>query len=162
MEGAGQVHSDVPGERYMLCFICSCQSDCLLLEVVQLHAQSDLKYRHTAGRNHVNWACLAVCQGFIKAVCVGRRSEPEFNVHELCVSAVGSFSCICGQCCKLLNQLYSPLEIVSSTFEAAQRDKTKPHLLSRYPVKSILNILIDLLRPFGTSSLLSAETVAFL
>lgn len=57
------------------CFICSCQSDCLFLEVIQVHTQSDLNHRHTAGKTHGKWASLAVCQGFIEATRVGRWDE---------------------------------------------------------------------------------------
>lgn len=60
------VFETLPGEgEHILCFICSCQSDWLLLEAVQLHTRSGLNRRHTAGRAHANRASLAVCQGFV-------------------------------------------------------------------------------------------------
>lgn len=82
------VFETTPGEGRILYFICLCQTDRLLLEAVQLHTHSGWNRRHTAGRAHAYWARLAVCQGFMKAACVGRREEVEYLVHGLSI-------CVC-------------------------------------------------------------------
>lgn len=103
------VFETLPEERYILCFICLCQSDWLLLEAVQLHSQSGLNRRHTAGRTHANCASLSVCQGFMKAAGVGRWEGGEYHVHGLsmCVSLLyvnlHHSLYLWSECCKLLN-----------------------------------------------------------
>lgn len=94
---SGVFFETLPGEGYILCFIRLCQSDWLLLEAVQLHIQSGLNCRHTAGRMHANWGSLAVCQGLIKAACVGRGMKVDI------MQALSVCVCVClMSCCTVI------------------------------------------------------------
>lgn len=118
------VFETLPGERYSFCFICLCQRDWLLLEAVQLHTQSGLNHRHTAGRTHANWASLALCQGFMRAACeeeMGWGWVLCARIVLRCVHLRCTLICItpfiCGQgVASCSNQLYALSKIEPSTF----------------------------------------------
>lgn len=95
IKGAGQVHSEYTrvftarGTTQPLFYLFVSEWLIVTGSCPASHSVSwNHRHTHTAGRAHGNRASLAVCQGFVKAACVGREDDSGYHAHvlSLCVS----------------------------------------------------------------------------